>query len=224
MDYLSSAQPPPPPLEGDLRAYSEFWSSRTSEPHHPEGGAGSTISFNQPLFERFWSFCSEIPDCFYRAQQAGHCTGSAWITDPSGSSALLLKHPFLGRWLQPGGHADGSADLWQVALREAHEETGLPLGDLLPARPLMRPSGLRTRPVPLDLDIHAIPTRGSEPAHEHFDLRFWFIADPSLPLQAEVRGIELSWIPYSELGSYTSEESVLRLARKTRSLMLGSKG
>lgn len=213
---------PPPPLESDLLAYSEFWKEKPIASNGLSEPAADPVAFDEPMFERFWSFCSEIPDCFFRAQHLGHCTGSAWITDPQGSSTLLLQHPFLNRWLQPGGHADGSADLWAVALREAHEETGLPLQELRPAGPLMLSSGYRSRPVPLDLDIHGIGVRGAEPAHQHFDLRFWFIADPSLPLQAEARGIELAWIPYSRLESYTTEESVLRLARKTRHLMLGA--
>ena len=84
----------------------------------------------------------------------------------TGRRVLLLHHRKLDRWLQPGGHAEpGEADGEEVALREAREETGIAALRLHPDAPR-----------PLDVDVHAIPARGSEPAHLHLDLRYVVIA------------------------------------------------
>src|SRR2546423_14301508 len=84
---------------------------------------------------------------FDRAIRAGHLTGSALVVSRVGAAVLLLHHPKLGRWLQPGGHAEpGEADGETVALREAREETGLRDLELHPQAPR-----------PLDVDIHQIP-------------------------------------------------------------------
>lgn len=54
----------------------------------------------------------------------GHATGSAFVVNQSLDRVLLMHHRKLNRWLQPGGHADGQEDLFQVAWRETLEETG----------------------------------------------------------------------------------------------------
>lgn len=103
-------------------------------------------------------FCAEHPDALYRTCLEGHLTGSALVVDPATRRILLIHHAKLGRWLQPGGHADGEGDLGRVALREAREETGLT------SLELVRPA--------IDLDVHRIPARGAEPSHVHLDVRY----------------------------------------------------
>jgi 8-oxo-dGTP pyrophosphatase MutT (NUDIX family) len=66
-------------------------------------------------------------DPFTRERLEGHFTGSAWLVSGDGLRVLLTHHRKLGRWLQLGGHADGDRDLARVALREAEEESGLPI-------------------------------------------------------------------------------------------------
>ena len=70
-------------------------------------------------------FCEDHSDALHRTCLAGHLTGSAAVVDPGRNAALILHHVKLDRWLQPGGHADGVADLAEVALTEATEETGI---------------------------------------------------------------------------------------------------
>ncbi len=189
-------------LHQDLSRYRQFWEAKEA------------CWDQREAFEKFWTFISSVPDCCSRQQTSGHCTGSALITDLERKWVLLLFHPFLQRWLQPGGHADGDPDLLRVAHREAWEETGLPKEALFPA-PL---GNLSKRPVPLDLDIHPIPARGSELAHEHFDLRFWLVSDPGLTLNPESPDLKLAWVPLNRVRDYTEEESVLRLVRKVGAL------
>ncbi len=117
-----------------------------------------TCSEHRPLAEDYIGFAASGEAVFYRRHLAGHFTGSAFVVSADGGRALLLHHAKLGRWLQPGGHADGEVDLAAVALREAEEETGL--------------SALVVEPAIFDLDRHPIPARGAEPEHWHWDVRY----------------------------------------------------
>lgn len=156
--------------------------------------------------DRFVAFLSVHADAFERACVPGHVTASAWIVDPAYARTLLTHHRKLGKWLQLGGHVDGERDVRRAALREAHEESGL--------------RSLRfVGPAIYDLDVHAIPARGAEPAHEHFDVRFALTGDPDEPLIVSDESHELAWIPLDALREYGADESVLRLARKTRLLV-----
>ena len=111
-------------------------------------------------------FVRRHADPFDRAIAEGHLTGSAITVSHDGARVLLLHHRKLDRWLQPGGHGDpGETTGEEVALREALEETGIRGLALHPAAPR-----------PLDVDVHDIPARGSEPAHEHLDLRYLVVA------------------------------------------------
>ena len=144
--------------------------------------------------------------CFDRTSLAGHVTGSAWIVDRAGQFVLLLHHRKLGRWLQPGGHADGSPDVRAVALREALEESGL--RSLAPAAHDI-----------FDLDVHAIPARGSEPAHLHYDVRFAFFGDPSETPVTSAESHAVAWVPLADVEHFDIDDSVRRLVAKTARLV-----
>lgn len=156
------------------------------------------------MLEALQQFVEQHPECFERSLQVGHITGSAWIVNPPRTHALLIHHRKLERWLQPGGHADGDPDVLRVALREAHEESGLEQ-----LRPL---SGAI-----FDVDIHTIPARGPEPQHLHYDVRFLLEADDAAPLLISRESRALAWAELERITEYTDEESVLRMVAKTRS-------
>jgi 8-oxo-dGTP pyrophosphatase MutT (NUDIX family) len=151
------------------------------------------------------AFVAENENCFERSHTAGHVTGSAWIVDRECRSALLVHHRKLGRWLQPGGHADGDPDVRAVALREALEETGLQT--LEPAW-----AGI------FDVDVHAIPERGDEPAHFHYDIRFAFFGDSNEMPVVSPESHAVAWIPLDGIESYGIDDSVRRLVAKTAKL------
>ncbi len=152
-------------------------------------------------------------DCFDRTCRPGHVTASAWVTTPACDRFLLVHHRKLGRWLQPGGHADGDADILAAALREAREETGLEDLRLAEEGP---------KATPLDLDVHEIPARYdaagelAEDAHEHHDVRVLVIAHGDLAPRASHESHAVRWFAVDELPAVTSEDSVLRMLRKTR--------
>ncbi len=137
---------------------------------------------------------------FHRETMRGHFTASAWLVSADGERALLMHHRKLGRWLQPGGHADGDADLPGVALREAGEETGL--------------VGLTVLPGIFDVDRHVIPARGAEPEHWHYDVRYAVVAcDEGFIANEESLG--LAWRPVSEIARDPSlDPSLRRMASK----------
>ncbi len=148
---------------------------------------------------RFRALLDEHPRCFHNDCWAGHITGSAWVLHPQGGRVLLTHHKKLGRWLQLGGHSDGDEDTWQVATREAVEESGLQVHRLDDAV--------------FDLDIHDIPARKNDPQHAHFDVRFAFVAQ-SADFSVTDESHALAWVPVDALQEYTDEWSVLRMAQK----------
>jgi 8-oxo-dGTP pyrophosphatase MutT (NUDIX family) len=154
---------------------------------------------------RIRTFIGAHEDCLLRTCRPGHLTGSAWILSPDYESVLLVHHRKLGRWIQPGGHADGEADLFQVALREAREETGLLTLVTLPGG---------DPPAPLDLDIHEIPPHGDEPEHLHFDVRFLFVAAPGETPLVSVESAAVRWVRRERLGELSEEESLRRMERR----------
>jgi len=150
------------------------------------------------------------PDCFERRCWAGHVTASAWILSPDGRRFLLTHHRKLDRWLQLGGHCDGEADVAAVALREAREESGLL--DL-------RFAYAADAPVPVDLDVHAIPARGGDPAHDHHDVRFVLVAAPGQTVAVSDESHALEWFAMDALEAVADDASVLRLGLKVRRLL-----
>jgi ADP-ribose pyrophosphatase YjhB (NUDIX family) len=93
-----------------------------------------------------------------------------------------------------------------VALREAAEDTGILGLALHPAAPR-----------PLDVDVHDIPARGAEPAHQHLDLRYLVLAPTLAPLarsMAEARA--LRWFAWCELAGLDLDPGLRRALATAR--------
>jgi len=159
--------------------------------HHPD--EAETIA-------RFDVFVRSEARCFERDCWKGHVTGSAWLVDASGARVLLTHHKKLDRWLQLGGHSDGDTDPLNVACREAQEESGL---SVVPVSPAL-----------FDIDIHLIPARNADPAHHHFDLRFALRVSGDERFSVSSESTALAWVKIDELAHFTTEASMLRMARK----------
>lgn len=54
-----------------------------------------------------------------------HLTSSAFVVNESMTHTLMVYHNIFGGFIYPGGHADGNANLLEVAIRETMEETGV---------------------------------------------------------------------------------------------------
>ncbi|MGB3467049.1 MAG: NUDIX hydrolase, partial [Cyclobacteriaceae bacterium] len=149
----------------------------------------TTYAEEKEYKNRFYSLLEE-PDCFERKNLERHFTGSCWVTDQERENVLLLHHAKLQRWLQPGGHADGDANLIAVARKELIEETGMQTIFSLPEKIF-------------DIDIHVIPERKNVPRHEHFDARFHFIATTDQQLQINNESTALKWVPIDKVYELT---------------------
>lgn len=154
-------------------------------------------------------FVEEHEDCAERSLLIGHLTGSAWIVDAARRRTLLTQHRKLGKWLQPGGHADGDLDMAAVAMREAREETGL-------TKLRLAHGGSGGAVMIFDVDRHRIPLRGAEPEHWHYDVRFVVEADPDEPLVMTNESKDLAWVAVADVRRFNPEESMLRMVRKTQ--------
>jgi 8-oxo-dGTP pyrophosphatase MutT (NUDIX family) len=149
----------------------------------------------------FRAFMAAHPDAASRERIEGHLTGSAWLVSADGERALLTHHRKLDRWLQLGGHADGDADLANVALREAEEESGL--------------TGLTVEAAIFDLDRHEIPARGDVPAHWHYDVRYVVSAGASEDFSISEESHALAWRRIEDIAAdAAADDSMLRMARK----------
>lgn len=144
---------------------------------------------------------------FERSSMAGHVTSSAAVLNPAGTKILLIDHAFLQKWLPPGGHYEDGT-LWESALREVAEETGV-----VDAAP--HPWSLENG-IPLDIDSHGIPARPSknEGAHVHHDFRFVAVAPEHPELQAQLDEVHAAkWMPVDALLA-SPDSAVQRLHKK----------
>lgn len=150
--------------------------------------------------DQILAFCAANPDALHRGCVPGHLTGSALVVNAACDRVLLIHHKKLDRWLQPGGHADGEGNLAHVALKEASEETGI--------------LNLQVIPTVVDVDIHEIPARGTDPTHLHHDVRFVVLA----PADAQVRPNHETngavWVEVSDAGDRIESEEVRRLVHR----------
>jgi len=153
------------------------------------------------------AFVEAHPDCFNREHLPGHVTGSAWVVSPDRQRVLMMHHRKHDQWFQPGGHADGDADILRVALRETAEESGID-----PAQVHLLDNAV------FDVDIHTIPASERGPQHEHVDVRFLVEIDDSLPVPGSDESHDVLWVDLLHVSSFNSNRSTFRMVEKTRRL------
>lgn len=175
-----------------------------------------TLADHQPAgpeeaehLERIRAFAERKQAPFDRTDPEGHLVASGLVASPDLDRVVLLHHRQLGMWLQPGGHAEAEERRPRaIALREAREETGLPVEP----HPLWE--GL------VDVDVHEIPAAEEMPAHEHLDLRYLLVADPSdEPAAPPEEAREVRWFDVDEARRKLElDEGLQRLLWKVRSI------
>lgn len=111
------------------------------------------------LRRRFLDHLDAHPDAMTRQCLPDHFTAGTLVLTPQADAVLLNHHRKAGAWLAFGGHCEpGDATVAAVALREAHEESGL--------------IELDFDPVPLNLDEHPVAFCSPGTTVHHLDVRF----------------------------------------------------
>ena len=160
---------------------------------------------------RILEFLDHHPDALHRSDHEGHLTGSAIVVDPDTRRVLLLLHAKVRRWLQPGGHADGDANLARVALREAEEETGI--------------ADLRVLVPAVDLDVHLFhDARGQDPDHLHLDVRHLVVAPPGARVVTNHESDGARWVSEDELAELDVDAGTHRMVAAALRALDGLEG
>jgi 8-oxo-dGTP pyrophosphatase MutT (NUDIX family) len=119
---------------------------------------------------------------------------------------LLRWHRRVGRWLHVGGHGDpGELDPWDIARREAREESGLT--DLQAFSP-------RLEGRPLQIAIVPVAASKNEPSHEHADIRYLLATEHPDNAVAENDKSPLRWLPIPEALAETDEAGFRQLLER----------
>ncbi|MGW1068133.1 NUDIX hydrolase [Streptomyces aureus] len=182
-----------PPSAEHIRAVTEAYLAR----HPDERGALATL----------FAALAGADDPTSRKTFPAHVTCSAILINGE-QQVLHILHKASRKLLAPGGHNEPSDQrLRDAALRELHEEAGIPPSAVAPLA--------GHEDIPLDIDVHAIdasPSR-NEPAHQHVDFRWAFHlgADHAVTLQEEeVDGYQ--WRPFATTASPTVRAKLAQLA------------
>ncbi len=162
--------------------------------------------WNEPeMVTKFRQLVSDAR-CSDRHFYPAHLTASAMVVNRDFSKMLLTHHRKLNKWLQLGGHAEGSFDMPGTALRETTEESGLEKVSIYSWVPG------EVAPV-LDLDAHWIP-EGKEPGHWHYDVRYVVVADEPEKIAISEESLDLKWFGIEEAYALCQDTSIVRLIQK----------
>ena len=123
---------------------------------------------------------------FSRMNPEGHITASGLVIHHN--KVLLIFHPYIKQWFQPGGHIDEGESPCEAAIREVYEETGLVCA--------LDSDDLE----PLDIDVHEIPANPhkGEGSHLHIDLLYRL---KLLGKEQSSEEIAFSWFSFDQIAS-----------------------
>ena len=150
--------------------------------------------------EKHWDFA------FVKENLEGHITGSIFIINPDKTKILLIFHKKLQKWLQFWGHADGEKNIQNVAIREFQEESGI----------LIAPKILWDI---LHVDVHDVPEYKWKPEHRHFDIRYLWIIDDTIPLFRQEEEVDdIRWFAIDEVENYNNESSMMNCILRIKNI------
>ena len=137
---------------------------------------------------------SENP--FSRTNLDGHVTASGLVVKDG--KALLIFHPYIKRWFQPGGHIDEGDSPIAAAIREVYEETGYVCELDSDSQE------------PIDIDIHEIPEnpKKGEGTHLHIDLLYCLRV---VRQEQSAEDIESKWFAFSDIESIRIQRALAKL-------------
>lgn len=151
-------------------------------------------------------YINDFDDVLTRNNEMCHFTVSNWIVNKDRTKVLMAYHNIYKSWAWTGGHVDGDDDFWNVAYKEANEETRInslkPLCDGI--------FGIEI----LTVDPHI--KRGKYvSSHLHLDCSFLFEADEDEILSIkEDENSDVGWINIDEVCNITNEEKMKPIYKK----------
>jgi len=150
---------------------------------------------------------------FSRKNKTGHITASAILLSADCTKILLVRHKFLQKLLQPGGHVDENETTLEASKRELSEETGLTDFEYIKYSD-------ENELLPLDIDIHAIPIspKKNEEAHYHYDFRYlYFMKSDEKTIQNETELDDLEWFEIDKIEKNMDiDDNLKRTIRKAQ--------
>lgn len=134
-----------------------------------------------------------LPQPFSEQADRVHVTASAIVLSDDRQRVVLHRHKRLGLWLQPGGHIDEGEAPCDAALREAAEETGLPV--------------VLGSPDLIHVDVHRGPRK-----HTHLDLRYLVTSPRVAPAPPDGESKDVKWFGWHQAVAMSEPglEGVLR--------------
>ncbi len=158
----------------------------------------------EELRRRYVAHLEARPDGMWRSSYPDHLTAGTLVLDATGEHVLLNLHRKAQRWFHFGGHAEqGDPTLAAVALREAHEESGL--------------ADLAFHPEPVQLDLHTVPFCGERGDVHHLDVRYVAAAAPGAEAVVSDESLAVRWWPVTALPEL--EPEMLTLIERARAIV-----
>lgn len=154
----------------------------------------------------FLEFIEKNEDVLTRNNRVAHFTASNWIVNKERTKVLMIYHNIYQSWAWTGGHADGDADLFHVACKEAEEESSI--SGLKPIQ-----DGIFSLEV-LTVDGHV--KRGEYvSSHLHLNCTFLFEADENAELKIkEDENSGVQWIDIDKAPEITTEAHMPAIYKK----------
>jgi len=137
---------------------------------------------------------------------ACHFSASCWITNKEHNKVLMNWHNIYKNWGWLGGHNDGDANFLRVALKEAHEESGLENIKVL----IDKPISIEILPV-----AYHIKNGKFVSSHVHMNLTYLFEANEEDQLRIKPdENSGLKWVSLDEAIEITNEEGMKPIYKK----------
>lgn len=148
----------------------------------------AAVTSQQPIDDReknsiaeFLRVVPTLTDACNEQASDVHVTASAIVVSDAGDKVALHLHKRLNMWLQPGGHIESGELAHVAALREATEETGLPVRHV-------QEGGLF-----FHVDVHPGP-RG----HTHHDVRYLVRSPEVAPAPLTGESQQVKWFSWDD--------------------------
>lgn len=138
-------------------------------------------------------------DVFNRTNEVAHFTATSWIVNKDRTKVLMAHHNLFKTFAWLGGHADGTKDLLEVAIKEMKEESGI----------------VNYKVISKDIfTLETLCVRGHEknnsyvPTHLHLNVTYLFEVDEEEPIRIkEDENSAIAWIEVDKIKEICKKES-----------------